>query len=91
MGRSQAAQARGTATVDKAPASAQFDIKNQIKIDPARSVPVPIQPVAAPAAAPVPAATDQILAFALSMIQHQHQHQFTPMPAVPAAPVQPPE
>ncbi|KAJ7018013.1 hypothetical protein C8F04DRAFT_1243593 [Mycena alexandri] len=82
-------KARGTATVDKPPTSAQFDIKNRIKIQPVPSVPVTVQPVPPPAAAPVTAVTDQILALALSMLQQQ-QHQPVPMPIVPVTPVQPP-
>ncbi|KAJ7034799.1 hypothetical protein C8F04DRAFT_1346936 [Mycena alexandri] len=82
-------KAQGMATVDKPPTSAQFDIKNRIKIQPVPSVPVTVQPIPPPAAAPVTAVTDQILALALSMLQQQ-QHQPVPMPIVPVAPVQPP-
>ncbi|KAJ7773792.1 hypothetical protein B0H16DRAFT_1684789 [Mycena metata] len=82
---------RGSATLDKPPVSAQFDIKNRIKTQPTPPTPFPAQPLATPGVAPAPSATDQLIAMALTMLQQQqHQHHPQYLPVVPAPPIQPP-
>lgn len=68
-------QARGTATVGKAPLSTQFDIKYRIKQQPAVANPFPAQaiPAAPPAAS---AAADKLLEMmTMSMMMQQQQMQ----------------
>ncbi|KAJ7185986.1 hypothetical protein C8R46DRAFT_1025906 [Mycena filopes] len=95
--------ARGSATLDKAPVSAQFDIKNHIKTQAPAVAPPNLQPlIPVPAQNPVPSQTDKLLEMMTMslMLQHQQQqHHLTaplvapiavaPAPA-PAAPVHAP-
>ncbi|KAJ7658086.1 hypothetical protein B0H14DRAFT_3704402 [Mycena olivaceomarginata] len=65
--------ARGTATLDKPPVSAQFDIRYRLKAQPVAAIPAPVPAPHIPAPVAAPSATDQLLAMALSMLQQQQQ------------------
>ncbi|KAJ7752958.1 hypothetical protein B0H16DRAFT_1723421 [Mycena metata] len=70
-------QARGTATVGKAPLSTQFDIKYRIKQQPAVANPFPAQAI--PAAPPaVSAAADKLLEMMMQQQQMQQQQLHPP-------------
>ncbi|KAF8215719.1 hypothetical protein K438DRAFT_2105279 [Mycena galopus ATCC 62051] len=67
--------ARGTATLDKAPLSTQFDIKYRLKA-PSVAAPLPVAPLLSqPGPSSTPSSTDKILELlAMSMMMQQQQH-----------------
>ncbi|KAJ6626674.1 hypothetical protein B0H10DRAFT_1941680 [Mycena sp. CBHHK59/15] len=88
--------ARGMATVDKAPVSGQFNVRNHIKSHQATAtnIPPPVtQPITtnAPAAPAPPSATDKLIEMlAISMLHQQQQQQHAPIPPIINPPAVPP-